>query len=109
MIAEGQLTKEWVAEYISEHSVLQLPNNKLKEGSIVFQNTLLDVNGVTSGFLFVSPKGKILEHMHISEAETYWDIMGNSIEICNKMASHFLENVSEEKWLIVRFEKRKDV
>lgn len=106
MIAKGRLTAEWIAKYISNNPVEKLPENMLEEGSIVYKHTLLTVDGVTSGYLLVSPKGVVLPHTHSKDSETYWDILGNVMEVCNQGSFHFLKNDSEEKWLIVRFEKR---
>lgn len=106
MIAKGRLTADWIAKYISNHPVEMLPENMLGPDSIVYKHTILEVNDVTSGYLLVSPKGKVLLHTHNEDSEIYWDILGNVMEVCNQGASHFLENDSEENWLIVRFEKR---
>ena len=53
------------------------------------------------------PEAKIKEHSNDEYSENYEEVDGNCIEICNKGESHFLENSSTDKWLVIFVVKRK--
>lgn len=104
MISEGRRSATEVAGLIEE---LEKFDPKKVERGTVYVHGLFSSKNVSMSLLYLSPGAKIKEHSNDEYSENYEEVDGNCIEICNKGESHFLENSSTDKWLVIFVVKRK--
>ena len=77
----------------------------LVECGQVFKKVLFEDKKNYEALLFVGPMSKIKLHQHVRENEEYKDLDSQKTETCLIGGWHYLENESENKWLLVRAHK----
>ena len=98
MISEGRRSATEVAGLIEK--LESFDPKKVERGTVY-------VRDLSMSLLYLSPSAKIKRHTHNAESETYEEVDGDCVEVCNKGESHYLENSSTDKWLVIFSVKRK--
>lgn len=104
MISEGRRSATEVAGLIEK--LESFDPQKVERGT-VYVRDLFSSKNVSMSLLYLSPSAKIKRHTHNAESETYEEVDGDCVEVCNKGESHYLENSSTDKWLVIFSVKRK--
>lgn len=102
MKLKGKRSLEQVSSKIDK---LEALDSKLVEFGSVFKQFLYEDEKNYEAILFVGPQSRIKEHKHVSDNEVYEDLDSHEQEICHIGESHYLENESPDKWLVVRAHK----
>lgn len=102
MKLKGQRSLEQVSSSLDNIEAL---DSKLVEYGNVFKQFLYEDEHNYIAILFVGPQSKIKEHEHMNDNERYEDLDSHVEETCKIGESHYLENESADKWLVVKAHK----
>lgn len=80
-------------------------NSDLVERGTIFKKFLFKDEKNYIAILFVGPQSKIKLHKHQTDNEEYKDLDTQDVEKCKMGDWHYLENESEDKWLVVQAHK----
>ena len=98
MVSKGKRSK--VKFYAEKPNLVALDPQMVESGE-VYKRTLYKDSKIEVALLWISPMGKIKEHEHIWECETYHDVDENVTEMCVRGQSHYCSNIDEKDWLLV--------